>query len=487
MNKILLILLSIIGLFFFTSCETELTVDKDNLEAPCFFYTVEVTLDVNKEWTASSSAKWCQISPSSGDKTVKTIRISIENNDGYSDRECQVTINSKEKTETISVKQAQKDALIVETSTINISDKAQSFSVNVSSNINYIAIAENSWIKDINTKALSSNNLKFYAEANDSMEPRDGSIRLKQRDGLLESVILIKQNQKDSIILSCTSLELNWENAFEVIDVVSNIDYYITIPDNCTWLQAEKTGEGKDSQVHVSADDFIPLPDDGWNPSVPYRTGTIILSFEDISKEIIVTQLYRDYIWISQERLDLYPNNRTKLVAVPFLHNGINQTLIWESNNEEVATVDNGIIAAHAKGVAIITVSNSDNSFSASCIVTVKNVIDDIRIKACGKNIHQYNGYFTVVFHSRIYIPSAAKSVVYNSVWLCQPNGTVADIKGTQNGYVEFKTLYLNQNSFNDRDLDSLSMWFVIYQIEVDGVFYEFKQNIDAHTWTSNI
>ena len=48
------------------------------------------------------------------------------------------------------------------------------------------------------------------------------------------------------------------------------------------------------------------------------------------------------------------------------------QTVVWESNNTIVATIDNtGKITAHKDGVAIMTVTTNDGKFTASCEVTV--------------------------------------------------------------------------------------------------------------------
>lgn len=45
--------------------------------------------------------------------------------------------------------------------------------------------------------------------------------------------------------------------------------------------------------------------------------------------------------------------------------------LVWSSSDPDVATVEDGIVAPLSAGVAIITVSTEDGSYSASCEVTV--------------------------------------------------------------------------------------------------------------------
>lgn len=469
------------------SCETILSVDAPLIEANSNGSSASITLDVNKDWTASCSADWCDISPTKGDKDVKSIRVSVQSNKTYSDRVCLITIVSKDKSITVSVKQVQNDELLVETSDVTISDKQQSFAVNVSSNIKYSVSIESSWIKHIGTKALTPNTLTFEAEANNTMDARTGIIKLIQNGGSIERDVVVKQKQKDSIIVSANSISFDWNNATTSIGITANVDFQIKIPEDCGWLHADRTGSKREYQLNVYADDFILTPYSNWNTDYPAREGIITLTAGDVTKQIAVSQRFRDYIWISQDNLELYEGFSASITTQTFLHSGINHNLVWESNNEDVATVEEGNIVAVSKGQAIITVRNQDNSFSAQCIVNVKKVIDDVYIRAQGKNLHQYSSYFELKFHSRIYFPSVVKSVEYYSVWLCQPDGTVYDIKGTYDGYVEFKPVYWTNSTLNQWDLDYFCRWYVIYQVVIDGELHELYQNLNAHLWSSSI
>ena len=55
-----------------------------------------------------------------------------------------------------------------------------------------------------------------------------------------------------------------------------------------------------------------------------------------------------------------------------------NKELTWHSDNEQVATVDNGIITAINKGRATITAITADGGKSATCIVNVRNNNGDV-------------------------------------------------------------------------------------------------------------
>jgi hypothetical protein len=59
------------------------------------------------------------------------------------------------------------------------------------------------------------------------------------------------------------------------------------------------------------------------------------------------------------------------LIATVAPSNATNQTLTWASDNESVATVNDGVVTALAAGTANITVTTDDGGFTASCTVTV--------------------------------------------------------------------------------------------------------------------
>ncbi len=56
--------------------------------------------------------------------------------------------------------------------------------------------------------------------------------------------------------------------------------------------------------------------------------------------------------------------------------NATNQSVSWETSDAEVATVDNGIVKAVGAGTATITVRTEDGNRTATCTVTVKEMVE---------------------------------------------------------------------------------------------------------------
>ena len=72
--------------------------------------------------------------------------------------------------------------------------------------------------------------------------------------------------------------------------------------------------------------------------------------------------------------LELYEKQQETLIIIDILpSNATNKTVIWSSNNKQVASVNNGKVTAIKAGKTVITVKSTDGSDkSAECDVTVK-------------------------------------------------------------------------------------------------------------------
>lgn len=71
------------------------------------------------------------------------------------------------------------------------------------------------------------------------------------------------------------------------------------------------------------------------------------------------------------EPLMLEIGDRTTLAAVILPANASNRNLLWQSDNEAIATVDEGLVTALTPGTATITVITEEGGHRATCEVTV--------------------------------------------------------------------------------------------------------------------
>lgn len=487
-----------------SSCTTVLSLSDTQIEIPSAGLSTDIHLNVNKDWTATSSADWCRINPSSGDKNTTVIHVTVSKSSLYENRECTIAVTCDKKTETVSVVQLQEDVIKVGTNMVVIGDgdssgmnysatineTNQEFELGVSSNVEYDAVSNCDWIQyrrsAQNTKGLSHYTVVFHADENKSIDERVGIISFRQKGGIVESRATITQEARDFISASSKTIAFEWNNASTSIPVTANVDFELVIPDGCSWLKAEKKGSAKEYTIDISAEDFIPSPEYfGPNP-VADRTAVIKLKYGSLEEEIAVSQKFRDGIWIGQESLTVYNGYSSVLNYAAYFHDGINKTLSCTSSNPSVASISNGIVTGHSVGQTIITVSNADNTYSVSCIVSVVNIRDAISVVAEGKSMTVSSGYTTMVFHSNIHYPEELNSIRFNSVWLCYPNGTAYDIQTTSTGYVEFKPVVLT-GSFSTSYQSYYATWFVVYQVVIDGEDCEFRAHLNPYTWSGSL
>lgn len=192
-------------------------------------YVVDIPADC-KDWISHISTK---------SLTSRTLVLKISENKAYDDRTGQVTIRQTDGplAETITINQKQAEGLFITTPEYELSNESQTINVEVRANVQYEVESQVDWIKLIETKALSSSTVVLSIEANNTYDNRTGIVLIKQVNGLLEGRITITQKQRDGLFVSPSSFELNdLEQCFEV-EVQSNVDFLVSIPDDAKgWL-----------------------------------------------------------------------------------------------------------------------------------------------------------------------------------------------------------------------------------------------------------
>ncbi|MBQ8485403.1 MAG: hypothetical protein IJ534_04600 [Bacteroidaceae bacterium] len=146
-------------------------------------------------WTATSSAAWCTVSPTSGNSGNATISITAADNDNYDDRTATVTLKSGNATQTIKVSQVQKDAIVLALSEYTVEAAASTLSFEIQTNIDFtIEVNKDaqSWITQADTRALHAVKLNFNIAANTDTKERSGSIAIKGKD--IVQTVTVKQN-----------------------------------------------------------------------------------------------------------------------------------------------------------------------------------------------------------------------------------------------------------------------------------------------------
>ena len=84
---------------------------------------------------------------------------------------------------------------------------------------------------------------------------------------------------------------------------------------------------------------------------------------------------------LNNTTLTLNAGDTSTLIATVLPTNATNKSVTWSTNNSGVASVNNGVVTAHAKGQATIRVTTADGGYSASCVVTVNEVSTTVSVQ----------------------------------------------------------------------------------------------------------
>lgn len=76
---------------------------------------------------------------------------------------------------------------------------------------------------------------------------------------------------------------------------------------------------------------------------------------------------------LNEDTASVTVGNTTTLTATVEPSNATNKTVSWSTSDEDVATVDGGVVTGIGAGTATITVTTADGGFTDTCEVTVSN------------------------------------------------------------------------------------------------------------------
>ena len=79
-------------------------------------------------------------------------------------------------------------------------------------------------------------------------------------------------------------------------------------------------------------------------------------------------------VTLDQTEATVETDSTVTLAAQILPENATNKKISWSSDNEEVATAENGVVTSHKAGTATITVTTADGGYTAACIITVKDL-----------------------------------------------------------------------------------------------------------------
>lgn len=115
------------------------------------------------------------------------------------------------------------------------------------------------------------------------------------------------------------------------------------------------------------------------------KVSTLQSSVEDIKKILAILEqpevpsdIKVTGVTLNKEQIELEVGQSETLIASVLPTDATNKNVTWESSNQSVATVQDGVVTAIINDDdAIITVKTIDGEYTATCIVTVKEALEE--------------------------------------------------------------------------------------------------------------
>ncbi len=208
-----------------------LILPSKSYDIPADARSVEVEVQANVQYTVSVSADWIKQTGSKGLTSTK-LTFSVEENTTYDARSATITIKPQAAgmpEQVVSVKQAQKDALIVGNTSYDMPYGGGEIEVKVDANVSFEVKSGADWIQHLDTKALSSSTVRLKVEENPTFASREGKVEISQKGGGLSYTLTVKQAGRvavTGVTLNSTTLSLVVGESWPLVATVK--------PDNAT-------------------------------------------------------------------------------------------------------------------------------------------------------------------------------------------------------------------------------------------------------------
>ena len=248
-----------------------------------------------KPWTASVNQGWCKISSMSGNGGTGSISIMVDENTTFDERNTSLIILSESVSKTVSITQKQKDALTVTSNKVEVNAEGGTARIEVKANVNYTYEIEKSaqeWISTSSSRALTSSTIELKVQPNEELEKREGKVIV--RSGEMEEIVTIYQSGAfPTIVLTQNEYTVGSGEENLTIQLRSNVDYQMIMPDGVSWIQIVESRAMSDYThcLKVSANDTYSL-----------RSAEVhfVNEVKEVSEMVKIIQVQNDAIVVAQ-------------------------------------------------------------------------------------------------------------------------------------------------------------------------------------------
>ena len=323
--------------------------------------SISVNFTTNVAWSATVSADWVSISPSSGEAGKNSVTVKVEENTSLQPRSATVTITDKGSTRKVSItvrQEALKASLSVSPESLTFSASKGEGMLQITSNTDWVVTKDAEWITLDSDKGKGMVIIAAGVTENPSLIARTGTITVSTSDGSVKKEVSVKQAGAD-VVFSIDESEFNVAAQGEsfTVKVKHNIGY--KIDSKPEWVkQTDKATSGNTDTYTFKAEA---------NTSTTAREGVIV--FCNDNNECVPVTVKQA---AANSTLSISPT------SITFTAKPESKTFTITSNTAWTVTSDASWVKlnkANGSNDAQITVSAEENTAATqrTALITIKS------------------------------------------------------------------------------------------------------------------
>ena len=335
-------------------------------------------LQTNVDYTVSIDADWLEQVTSRGLKT-ETLTFSCGQNYSTASREAVIRLDSEIGEQEVKVVQVGRiedvgdhDFMNVSPPSLSLASDAASFTVSVSTNVDYQVASNVDWITATVSGTTNASSVTFDVKANEGATAREGIITFTSSDGSMVRTVTVTQAGKEipQLDISPAMFTLTSEEASIEVAVEANVKY--TVSSSAVWLVSPVSGltESNSLTFDVAA-----------NEETSVREATLTFTSEDgsITRTVTVTQAGKEAVSLSVSPTSFNLSNEATSVNVSIEANTkytVSSSAVWLVSPVSGLTESNSLtfdVAANEETSvreATLTFTSEDGSITRTVTVT---------------------------------------------------------------------------------------------------------------------
>lgn len=230
------------------------------------------TFEADASWTASTSdASWLTVSPTGGNNSVKSLKITALPNISLNERSGFVYIKIADATKLeIPVRQSAVE-MTADATSLSFPSTTETRSVSITSNIAWQVLDKPEWITATpSSGTVGTTTMQVSAEVNTSIAPRNGKILIAIKDGKNSFLTIDVQQAAMHLPEIPNTINVSFHSQSIMIDIVS-ADIW-TASTSQSWIQLSPTEHAGDGTLVIDIAD---------NNGEASRTGTVTITSEE--------------------------------------------------------------------------------------------------------------------------------------------------------------------------------------------------------------